>query len=391
MDRIIKENMKNKLRILFKNEIYKDLPLYENKRKKTAIMQILVAQPIIFVCLMICSSFIHFPFRENLMSFSFLGLIISIILLSILPQFLGYKTDKDGVLRIEQDLEKILKQKFMKELLEIFLKDVKCGKNIDDIYENAVEQYGYSEKVINIATLFKFQKELRELNIFNSFPFVICDDCIAGTYDNVKIKIYEASTKPTSFLGTIILIFIFLMLSCMYFPSMLLLIFIFPPFILLIIWLTYKLIKGALRYSAFRGLIIEFDFDKNFTNETFFLERSTAARKIKPNKKIYKEVKIESIYFEKQYQLFSNNQLEARYIFTPTFIEKINKIRDIFKTNKIRGSFKNKKLTLTINTNRDMFALGNDFKETNYKTLITFYNEMISLLQLVEELKRYLK
>ena len=106
---------------------------------------------------------------------------------------------------------------------------------------------------------------------------------------------------------------------------------------------------------------------------------------------MFKEVNLESIYFEKQYQLYSNNQIEARYIFTPAFIEKINKIRDIFKTNKIRGSFKNNKLILTINTNKDMFALGDDFKKTDYRTFLNFYQEMISLLQLVDELKKYLK
>ena len=44
-----------------------------------------------------------------------------------------------------------------------------------------------------------------------------------------------------------------------------------------------------------------------------------------------------------------------------------------------------------MNTNKDMFKFGGDFTTTNYKTFVTFYKEMISILQLVNELKKYLK
>ena len=385
MDINTKKEMKNKLHDFFQKKVRKILPEYESKRKKAAIMQSIFILPFIFSILLILGKYLPQPFGEKLMTLSLLGVFVSIILLPIASSILGYKSNSKGKAgTIDHTLENELKQQYMKELIEIFLEDVKCGKNIEAIDEKNKTEHDYSRNVINLGTLQKFQKRLKELNIFNTIPFLNINDCIAGTYKNSKIKIYEASTKPTTFMGTIFLLFTTIVLFMLLLPFFIIL---FP----LTIWLIYKFLKGMLHYAPFRGLIIEFDFEKNFIHETFFLERSSAAKKIKLNKKLYKRVKLESIYFEKQYQLYSNNQVESRYIFTPAFIEKINKIRDIYRTNKIRGSFKNNKFVLTINTNRDMFALGNDFKETNYKTFLTFYEEMISLLQLADELKRYLK
>ena len=42
---------------------------------------------------------------------------------------------------------------------------------------------------------------------------------------------------------------------------------------------------------------------------------------------------------------------------------------------------------LAINTGVDMFAMGNDFKASNTDTFSHLYNEMVSVLQIVDELK----
>lgn len=53
--------------------------------------------------------------------------------------------------------------------------------------------------------------------------------------------------------------------------------------------------------------------------------------------------------------------------------------------------FQKNQLILTINTNKEMFAFGNDFKKTSYKTFENFYNEMISIFKLIDEIKNYIK
>ncbi len=390
MDITTKREMKRKLRELFYKKIEKFLPKYETKRKKATVTHFLLILCIIFGILIFSREYIPVPNEEAFTIFSVIGLFSSAILMEIANIILGNKKNVCGERQLQINLENELKQEFMKELLEIFIKNVKCGKNLEDIFCNSHTQFGYSKNIINLNVLFKFQKEMKALNIFNTFPFLIIDDCFSGTYENVKIKIYEASTKPTTILGSVFLTYFILMIFTFIFPFLILSIIFFPLLIITFVAI-YKLFKNILKYSSFRGLIVEFNFEKNFTDETFFLDKSFASKRIKPNPKMFKEVNLESIYFEKQYQLYSNNQIEARYIFTPAFIEKINKIRDIFKTNKIRGSFKNNKLILTINTNKDMFALGDDFKKTDYRTFLNFYQEMISLLQLVDELKKYLK
>ena len=68
-------------------------------------------------------------------------------------------------------------------------------------------------------------------------------------------------------------------------------------------------------------------------------------------------------------------------------MERVSNLKFAFKAKYVNGSFKNNKLTLAIYTGKDMFAMGNDFKDTNEQTFEELYEEMISILQIVDELK----
>lgn len=50
-------------------------------------------------------------------------------------------------------------------------------------------------------------------------------------------------------------------------------------------------------------------------------------------------VKLESVNFDKRFNVFSKNQVEARYLLTPTFIEKFTRLYTAFGTNKAKCSF----------------------------------------------------
>ena len=141
------------------------------------------------------------------------------------------------------------------------------------------------------------------------------------------------------------------------------------------------------QYSPFRGLLIEFDFNKNFSGHTIFYEKSFTSKKIPINQNKLKKVNLESITFADKYDVYSTNQIEARYILTPAFMERIENLHFAFKAKYVRGAFNNNTLTLAIHTGKDMFAMGNDFTDTNTHTFETLYDEIISVLNIADELK----
>ena len=105
------------------------------------------------------------------------------------------------------------------------------------------------------------------------------------------------------------------------------------------------------------------------------------------DKKKVSPVMLEKSDFSDKYQVFSDNQIEARYLLTTAMMERIEGLSFAFKAKSVRGSFMNNKLTLAINTGRDMFSMGGDFKESDSNVFMQLYDEIISVLQIVDELK----
>ena len=68
-------------------------------------------------------------------------------------------------------------------------------------------------------------------------------------------------------------------------------------------------------------------------------------------------------------------------------MERIENLSFAFKAKYVRGVFKDNKLTLAIHTGKDMFAMGSDFKDSDAHTFENLYDEMISILQIVDVLK----
>ena len=369
--------MKQELDLLFENKISKFLPQYEKERKAHAIVHVIINILFTEIILLIIFA-VATKFAEEIFLPILGGVILSMLTTLAIWVILRKILNLDSyTIRLDIDFDTRIKNEFKNEIIQVFMQN--------GIFEkNSISDYKRREKL---------QKQLKRTKIFNFIPFLIIDDCITGTYNNVKIRIYELSTKQTKYNNIVasVLFCIFLLLMVLSsLPIIIFLIFCLPVGIILFFLFLGKIIQKIYEYSPFRGLVIKLNFEKELNQETFFLEKSFSSLRIPFDKNRYKEVIIESVEFTKNFRIYSDNQIESRTIFTPDFIDKINKIREIYKTCKIRGHFKKNQLILTINTNKDMFAFGNDFKKTSYKTFEIFYNEMISIFKLIDELKNYL-
>lgn len=114
----------------------------------------------------------------------------------------------------------------------------------------------------------------------------------------------------------------------------------------------------------FRGYVIELEVKKHFTGKTIIqidpnsvfqdiVNRYDAAFKLE----CMERVKLEDPNFERIFDVFSSNQVEARYLLTPSFIQRLV---DLNKTladsgRKLEASFCEKKLLILVRSNLELF------------------------------------
>lgn len=136
--------------------------------------------------------------------------------------------------------------------------------------------------------------------------------------------------------------------------------------------------------TEFKGVLISVEIPKNFTGHTIVKKRSLI------NSAPYKEVKLEDVEFSKEFYVSSNDQIEARYLLTTAFMQRYKNIQNVFGANDIECSFLNNKLLIAVSVNKDLFSLGALNKPvTDTQQFTLFLNEIISIYEMIEELKLY--
>ena len=140
--------------------------------------------------------------------------------------------------------------------------------------------------------------------------------------------------------------------------------------------------------GSMRCLIVEMDMNKNFKGNTCIYEKWLTNKKLKFKKRPeLKEINLEDTKFRSLYNVESTDRIEARYLLTTAFIERFLNIKTAFKAEYIRAEFKNNKLYLVLGVNKDLFAMGNISKKTTGQTFVELFEEMYSVLALVDTLK----
>lgn len=277
--------------------------------------------------------------------------------------------------------EMALKTPFMEKCMSIFLDNVTWEKDFPS--SNKSSKIGARNNCGWWAKL----KDIKSQYITKNFFIALFDDIIYGQYKGMDIAIYETIADTTS--GKILPYLIIMWIVLYNIVETLLEKILEIDFgltlpIIFAICIMFWFIDNKIS-RKFRGLIVEFNIPKNFIGHTFFVPKSYT-KNINFNKKQYKPVKLEYSEFSQKYNVFSDNQVEARYMLTPAMMEKLNQLEFAFKVSSIGCSFKGSKMTLSIDTGKDMFAMGKEYRQTDKRIFEIFYDEIISILQIVDEL-----
>ncbi len=97
------------------------------------------------------------------------------------------------------------------------------------------------------------------------------------------------------------------------------------------------------------------------------------------------DIKLECTDFAKHFKVFSEDEVEARYLLTPSFIEKFTKLKNVMRADTVKCSFYNNSIMIAIYSDKDFFELGDLYKNvSDASTVEKFYKEISAILDLVD-------
>jgi hypothetical protein len=98
------------------------------------------------------------------------------------------------------------------------------------------------------------------------------------------------------------------------------------------------------------------------------------------------KVGLESIEFEEKYEVYSDSQIEARYILTPVMLEYMMELKKSLP--KTEYSFFDNRLFMNIRIKENYFEASNFFTPiTSRKNIQKIFTELYLLFSIVETLK----
>lgn len=125
--------------------------------------------------------------------------------------------------------------------------------------------------------------------------------------------------------------------------------------------------------------------NKNFKGNTVIYSDSLLHKSPSPN--LHRTV-LEDIKFESKFDVFTDDDVEARYIITPSLMERLNKMKVAFDSLKISASFYKSKFLIGLFTPKDIFSIGTLNKNVCDKAqYMVMFEEILSIMKLIDHFK----
>lgn len=108
------------------------------------------------------------------------------------------------------------------------------------------------------------------------------------------------------------------------------------------------------------------------------------------NKLKHSNITLEDIEFHKKFDVKAHNQIEARYLMTPSFIEQFNDLKFAFKAQKIDCYCWKDNILFVIYTKKNLFEFANLNKPlTNTDEINNFFTELDSIYKMIDYFKSH--
>ncbi|MBR3675925.1 MAG: DUF3137 domain-containing protein [Alphaproteobacteria bacterium] len=189
---------------------------------------------------------------------------------------------------------------------------------------------------------------LRQSDLFGAYTLNVGDDYFSGTFEDVRITVAEEK----------------------------------------LLEIKKDFCNFDIKKEVFGGVCILFEMNKNFKGRTVVLkDRGIIGNAINKVNGL-QNVKLEDSRFEKVFEVYSDDQIEARYLLTTAFMERMLKLRDLYEGKSIQFCFDNNTLLLAIPTKQNMFEANSFFgSNADKKRVDLVFEQFYTVFSIVKLLK----
>lgn len=187
---------------------------------------------------------------------------------------------------------------------------------------------------------------LSQSKLFGYYNRHYSDDSFDGTFDDVKIKIFEEELRRVSGSG-----------------------------------------KRRTDIEVFDGIIVCLEMNKKFQGQTLVVRDRGIFNGLQGYSGM-ERVKLEDVVFEKEFEVYSTNQIEARYLLTTAFMERILRLKAAYHAKRIEFSFFGKQLMIALYLGKNMFEICSLFRNAASRDMLDeAFEQFSSILEIIEILK----
>ena len=145
--------------------------------------------------------------------------------------------------------------------------------------------------------------------------------------------------------------------------------------------------KSTYYVTVFKGILITLSMNKKFEGKTVVRKDAGSIGNWFRSTFSFgslKKVKLEDPKFEKKFEVFSDDQVTARYLLTVTFMERLDELAEVFGGKNIQCCFFGNELFIMIPLKKDMFEPGSIFEPEDFiddsKSLLKELNLIFSIV-----------
>jgi len=136
----------------------------------------------------------------------------------------------------------------------------------------------------------------------------------------------------------------------------------------------------------FDGVIIKLDMNKFFQAHTVVVTNTLFKDKF--TYQGLRHTTLEDVEFEKKFDVYTNDEVEARYLITPSFMQRLKAMKIAFKARSVSCAFYNNYLIIALPTDNDIFSLCSLTKPVDdAKQYFQMYEEIVSIIKLIDHFK----
>ncbi len=143
--------------------------------------------------------------------------------------------------------------------------------------------------------------------------------------------------------------------------------------------------KNRSSYTYFKGAFIVLEMNKKFKGHTI----------IKPDKLIktppspeLKLTTLEDVTFEKKYDVFTDDEIEARYLITTSFMDRLNELKVAFSAKETYCAFYGGNLIIAFGGIKNLFTVFSLFKRADdSKQYTQMFEEFLSIIKIIDHFK----